>query len=42
MIDMKKISVSIPTVIKNPDLIKKSNKKGQKKEQEAPNSVAIF
>ena len=42
MIDMKKISVSIPTVIKNPDLIKKSNKKGKKKKQEAPNSVVIF
>jgi plasmid replication initiation protein len=39
---MKKISGSIPTLIKNPDLIKKSNKKGQKKKQEAPNSVAIF
>ena len=39
---MKKISGSIPTVIKNPDLIKKSNKKSKKKKQEAPNSVAIF
>ena len=39
---MKKISGSIPTVIKNPDFIKKSNPKGKKKKQETPNSVAIF
>ena len=39
---MKKISSSIPTVIKNPDLIRKSNTKGNKKKQEASNSVAIF
>jgi len=39
---MKKISGSIPTVIKNSNLIRKSNKKGKKKAQEAPNSVAIF
>lgn len=39
---MKKISGSIPTVIKNSDFIKKSNKKGKRKKQEVPNSVAIF
>lgn len=39
---MKRISRSIPTVIKNPGFIKKTNKQGKKKKQEAPNSVAIF
>jgi plasmid replication initiation protein len=39
---MEKISVSIPTIIKNTNIKKQPIKRGKKKEKDAPSSVAIF
>ncbi len=39
---MKKINASIPTIVKNPDLIKRNGKKGKKKELDSPSSVVVF
>ena len=39
---MKKISASIPTVIKNAELKKQSKKKPRKKDEDVPSSVVVF